>query len=38
MIDYDVDAAHSIVLVRPQSRLDKDDFIELAKQVSRRAR
>ena len=33
MIDYDVDTAHSIVLVRPQSRLDKDDFVELAKAV-----
>ena len=33
MIDYDVDTAHSIVLVRPQSRLEKDDFVELAKAV-----
>ena len=33
MIDYDVDTAHSIVLVRPQSRLDKADFVELAKAV-----
>ncbi len=33
MIDYDLDTANSIVLVRPQSRLDKDDFVELAKAV-----
>ncbi|MDT7765374.1 MAG: hypothetical protein QOC63_4794, partial [Mycobacterium sp.] len=33
MIDYDLDAAHSIVVVRPQSRLDKDDFVKLAKAV-----
>ncbi|RDH79880.1 STAS/SEC14 domain-containing protein [Mycolicibacterium moriokaense] len=33
MLDYDVDTARSIVLVRPQSRLDKDDFVELAKAV-----
>jgi SpoIIAA-like len=35
MIDYDLDTAHSIVLVRPQSRLDKDDFVKLAKVVDR---
>ena len=33
MIDYDLDTAHSILLVRPQSRLDKDDFVRLAKAV-----
>lgn len=33
MIDYDVDTAHSIVVVRPQSRLDTDDFVKLAKAV-----
>jgi SpoIIAA-like len=33
MIDYDLDTAHSIVLVRPQSRLNKDDFAKLAKAV-----
>jgi hypothetical protein len=33
MIDYDVDTAHSVVLVRPRSRLDTDDFVELAKAV-----
>jgi len=33
MIDYDLDTAHSIVLVRPQARLDKDDFVKLAKAV-----
>ncbi len=33
MIDYDLDTAHSILLVRPQSRLEKQDFVELAKAV-----
>jgi SpoIIAA-like len=33
MIDYDLDTEHSIVLVRPQARLDKDDFVKLAKAV-----
>jgi len=33
MIDYDVDTANSIVLVRPKSRLDKSDFVKLAKAV-----
>ena len=33
MIDYDLDTAHSILLVRPRSRLDKDDFVKLAKAV-----
>ena len=33
MIDYDLDTARSILLVRPESRLDKDDFVELAKAV-----
>ncbi len=33
MIDYDLDTAHSIVVVRPHSRLDRDDFAELAKAV-----
>ena len=33
MIDYDLDTEHSIVLVRPQSRLDQDDFVKLAKAV-----
>ncbi len=33
MIDYDLDTAHSIVVVRPQSRLDKDDFVKLAAAV-----
>jgi SpoIIAA-like len=33
MIDYDFDAAHSIVVVRPKSRLDKDDFVKLAEAV-----
>ncbi len=33
MIDYDLDAAHSILLVRPQSRLEKDDFVTLTKAV-----
>jgi SpoIIAA-like len=33
MIEYELDAEHSILLVRPQSALDKDDFVELAKAV-----
>ena len=33
MIDFDLDTAHSIVVVRPQSRLEKDDFVKLAKAV-----
>jgi hypothetical protein len=33
MIDYDVDAAHSMLVVRPRSRLDKDDFVTLARAV-----
>jgi hypothetical protein len=33
MIEYDLDKEHSILLVRPQSALDKDDFVELAKAV-----
>jgi SpoIIAA-like len=33
MIEFDLDTAHSILLVRPQSALDKTDFVELAKAV-----
>ncbi len=33
MIDYDLDTEHSILLMRPESALDKDDFVELAKAV-----
>ncbi len=33
MIDFDLDTAHSILLVRPQSRLEKEDFVTLAKAV-----
>ena len=33
MIEYDLDTTHSILSVRPQSALDKDDFAELAKAV-----
>lgn len=33
MIDYDLDTARSILLVRPESRLDKDDFVKLANAV-----
>jgi hypothetical protein len=33
MIEYDLDTAHSILLVRPTSALDKSDFVELAKAV-----
>jgi hypothetical protein len=33
MIEYDLDTEHSILLVRPQSALEKDDFVELGKAV-----
>ena len=33
MIEYDLDKEHAILLVRPQSALDKEDFVELAKAV-----
>ncbi|MCX2933975.1 STAS/SEC14 domain-containing protein [Mycobacterium sp. CVI_P3] len=33
MIDFDLDTTHSIVTVRPQSRLDKEDFVKLAAAV-----
>ena len=33
MIDYDLDTAHSVVLVHLKSRLDKDDFAKLAEAV-----
>ncbi|MCH9709066.1 MAG: STAS/SEC14 domain-containing protein [Actinomycetia bacterium] len=33
MIDYELDTAHSILRVRPESSLDKNDFAELAKVV-----
>jgi SpoIIAA-like len=33
MIEYDLDAAHNILSVRPHSALDKKDFEELAKAV-----
>ena len=33
MIDYDLDTENSILVVRPESALDKDDFVELAKVV-----
>ncbi len=33
MIDVDLDTAHSIVVVRPHSRFDKDDFAKLAATV-----
>ena len=33
MIEYDLDTAHSILLVRPESALSKDDFVQLAKAV-----
>jgi hypothetical protein len=33
MIEYDLDKEHAILLVRPQSALDKEDFAELAKAV-----
>ena len=33
MIEHDLDTANSILLVRPESALDKDDFVELAMAV-----
>jgi hypothetical protein len=33
MIDYELDQAHSILRVQPESSLDKSDFAELAKVV-----
>jgi hypothetical protein len=33
MIEYNLDTAHSILLVHPKSALDKKDFVELAKAV-----
>jgi len=33
MIEFDLDTAHSILLVRPKSALDTTDFVELAKAV-----
>ena len=33
MIEHDLDTANSILLVRPESARDKDDFVELAKAV-----
>lgn len=33
MIEHELDTAHSILLVRPTSALDKNDFVELAKAV-----
>jgi hypothetical protein len=33
MIEYDLDSAHSILLVQPKSALDQNDFVELAKAV-----
>ena len=33
MIEFDLDTAHSILVVRPQSALDTADFVELAKAV-----
>jgi len=33
MIEFDLDTAHSILMVRPQSALDANDFVELTKAV-----
>jgi hypothetical protein len=33
MIEYDLDTAHSILLVHPKSALDRSDFSELARAV-----
>jgi hypothetical protein len=33
MIEFDLDTAHAILLVRPQSALDTTDFVELAQAI-----
>jgi hypothetical protein len=33
MIDYTLDAEHSILYLRPKSALERDDFVQLAKTV-----
>lgn len=33
MIEYDLDAAHSILQVKPESALEQQDFVKLAKAV-----
>ena len=33
MIEHELDSEHNILLVRPESALDKSDFVELAKAV-----
>ncbi len=33
MIDHELDTAHSVLLVRPESALAKDDFVQLAKVI-----
>jgi SpoIIAA-like len=33
MIEYDFDTDHSILLMRPESALDKNDFVQLAQAV-----
>ena len=33
MIEYDLDAEHSILCVRPKSRLEQDDFVKLSEAV-----
>jgi hypothetical protein len=33
MIEYDLDTAHSILHVRPESALEQDDFVKLASAV-----
>ena len=35
MIEHTLDAAHSILYVRPKSKLEENDFIQLAKTVDR---
>lgn len=33
MIEYDLDAEHSILRVQPKSAIEKDDFVKIAKVV-----
>ena len=35
MIEHTLDSAHSILYVRPKSRLEEEDFVQLAKTVDR---
>ena len=38
MIDFNLDPKSAILTVRPESALDKDDFVGLAMELNERAR